>query len=792
VVDADAHEVRFPLDALWDSAAIGAIGIDYYAPLADWRDTATQLDRALTSSIYDRGYLTGNLDGGEGYDFYYASDAARTAQTRSAITDGGGKPWIFRAKDLWNWWSHAHTERVGGVELGSPTAWTAQSKPIWITEVGCPAVDKGANQPSVFPDPHSSETGLPHFSDGRRDDLMQRRYLEAVLGAFDPAFGADALNPVSSVYGERMVAASAIHLWTWDARPYPVFPAAADIWSDGSNWETGHWLTGRLGAAPLDGLVDATLTEAGIADFNATALGESMDGYLIDRPMAPRAAIEPLALAYAFDAAEQDGVLTFRPRGGEAVAEISEDDLVLPDKGAPFRLVRSQETELPREVSLGYTDSESDFRRAAVTSRRLVGAAARVSHADLAVVTNDAAAGRRAEIWLQDLWAGREGAEFTLSASRLALAPGDVIGLTAGGRRRLMEIREIVDTETRHVKTRSIDPEVFNAPLAAPRRRTPAVPLPVGPVHALLLDLPTIDAEDPPTLSRLAVFADPWPGPVAIWRSADGLSYERIALALAPSVVGETLDALGRGASSRFDKVNSIRVRLYGGALASVSDSALLGGANAAAVQRPDGGWEVLQFAHAELVAARTYELSRFLRGQAGSEWAIADPLPAGAPFVLLDEHIAVAARGLDTLERPLQLRIVAAGRDHGDPAAVALEATPQTTALRPLSPVHARATRTADGVQISWIRRTRRDGDSWAAGDVPLGEEREAYAVDILSGSTVLRTLDALEPTALYPAADEIADFGTLQSSLSVSIAQLSATVGRGFPTVATLPFLA
>jgi acetyl-CoA carboxylase carboxyltransferase component len=55
------------------------------------------------------------------------------------------------------------------------------------------------------------------------------------------------------------------------------------------------------------------------------------------------------------------------------------------------RLTRAQETELPREVSIGYTDSETDYRRAAVVSRRLVGGAARASHADLAVVTNDAA-----------------------------------------------------------------------------------------------------------------------------------------------------------------------------------------------------------------------------------------------------------------------------------------------------------------------------------------------------------------------------------------------------------------
>jgi hypothetical protein len=284
------------------------------------------------------------------------------------------------------------------------------------------------------------------------------------------------------------------------------------------------------------------------------------------------------------------------------------------------------------------------------------------------------------------------------------------------------------------------------------------------------------------------VFADPWPGPVAIWRSFDGASFERIALALAPAIIGETLDDLPAGPTGRFDHRHTVQVRLHGGALASVADVALFAGANAAAVQRPDGAWEVLQFANAELVGERTYRLSRLLRGQAGSEWAMADLLPAGAPFVLLDEHLVPIARGLDALGRAMQLRVVAADRDHGDPTAVSLTATPAATALRPLSPVHLRALRTGAGVEFCWIRRTRRDGDSWDVVEVPLGEEREAYALDVLDGATVARTLPADGPSVLYPAADELADFGAAQVSFSIRIAQLSATVGRGIAASATL----
>jgi hypothetical protein len=784
----DASELRFPLDSLWASPAIGAVGIDYYAPLADWRDDAGHLDAAIAPSTYDQDYLGGNVSGGEGFDWYYADDAARAAQTRTDITDGLGKPWIFRVKDLWSWWSNLHYERVAHAELLTPTGWIPRSKPVWFTEAGCPAVDKGANQPSVFPDPKSSENALPYFSSGARDDLMQRRYLETLIGAFDPAYGADdAHNPVSPLYGGRMVDVSALHLWTWDARPYPVFPAATGIWNDGPNWQTGHWLTGRLGSAPLDALVGALLDDAAVAGVDTSALRDGCDGYVVDRPMSPRAMIEPLAMAYAFDATAADGTLRFIQRGGAPVAEILEDDLVLPDNGTLARLTRAQETELPREASFGFTDAVADYRRSAVTSRKLVGGAARTLHSDLAVITDDAAATRRAEIWLQDLWAGRESAEFALGINALRLAPGDVVALTLSGRRRLFEIGDLIDTEARQVKARSIDPEVFSVPLRAARIKVPAIPAALGPVQVTVLDLPALDASTPVVLTRLAIAANPWPGSVAVWASSDGLSFEVAAVAAAPCVIGETIDALPAGPTARWDRASSIRVKLYGGALASISDALVLEGGNAAAVQNATGSWEIFQFANALLVDGNIYQLSRLLRGQLGSEVAMESPLPAGAPFVVLGAHMIPIALGLDALARPVQLRVVASGRNHDDAAAVALTVTPGDTALLPLAPVHVAAKRAGDGVHISWIRRTRVDGDSWGV-EVPLGEETEAYALDIFSGGAVVRTIACASPQALYAAADELADFGAAQTSLHIRVAQLSGTVGAGYAAEVTL----
>lgn len=150
-------DVFFHLDPLWAHPAINAIGIDNYMPLSDWRDgDERSIDPAFPASAYDESALQNAIAGGEGYDWYYASDANRRARKRTAITDGlAGKPWVFRYKDLRSWWQNQNYNRINGAEQTQPTAWQPMSKPFWFTELGCAAVDKGPNQPNVFPDPKS-------------------------------------------------------------------------------------------------------------------------------------------------------------------------------------------------------------------------------------------------------------------------------------------------------------------------------------------------------------------------------------------------------------------------------------------------------------------------------------------------------------------------------------------------------------------------------------------------------------------------------------------------------------
>lgn len=786
-----AGEARFPLDPLWASSAIDFVGVDAYWPLSDWRDGDAHLDAAVTASVYDLDYLKSRVAAGEAYDWFYASAAAREAQQRTPITDGLGKPWMFRQKDLVSWWSLPHYERVNGAELTQPTAWIAQSKPIWIMETGCPAVDRGANAPNVFPDTQSSEGGLPYFSRDGRDDLMQARFVEAMIAHFDPtAPGGATVNPTSSVYGAPMVDPARIHIWCWDARPFPAFPTQSTLWSDARNWETGHWLNGRLEGTPVDRLVTtlADAVEAPELSIVRPNIGGFLDGYVLERPMSPREAIDPLAALHGFDAVVGGGELRFVERRGSQARVLDEDDLVAGKDATLVTLTRAQESELPHEIALSFSDSEMDFQMGRVTSRRLEGYSARQSEAQAAVMTHRANAQMLADVWLQDLWVGRETAEFALRPGLIALQPGDLVRLGAAGGGRLFQIQRIADGATRQVSARAVDAAVYDS--AAPRltRSSAASPSIAGPARVLVLDL-AIVRSDPTPLSYIAAFADPWPSALAIWKLAAGGGYESFGAIEKRATIGDTLDVLRAGPVGRFDNGSSVTVTFGAGQLASVGDLAALAGRTAMAIRGADNAWEIFSFAHAELIAERTYRLSRLIRGLGGEEHLAARDAAAGSPVVLLNDALVPLARETSEISAPATYRIGPSDRDYADPIFVQATIAATRKALQPYPPTRARARRTNDGVVISFTRRGRVDADAWETLDIPLGETSEAYEAEIVLPGNGRRTLNATTTTVLYPASVELADFGALQTSLSLSLFQTSATVGRGFPLMTTIP---
>ena len=84
-----------------------------------------------------------------------------------------------------------------------------------------------------------------------------------------------------------------------------------------------------------------------------------VDGYVIDRPMSARGALEPLLRLFGLDAVasrRRDRVAA--AAAGARSSHLTKDDLVLARQGAVAALTRAQETELPQQVEVGFTEGE--------------------------------------------------------------------------------------------------------------------------------------------------------------------------------------------------------------------------------------------------------------------------------------------------------------------------------------------------------------------------------------------------------------------------------------------------
>ncbi|TDT78044.1 putative tail protein [Litoreibacter halocynthiae] len=770
-------DLLYHLDPLWADDEIDFVGIDNYMPIADWRDGDAHLD-AEAGSIYDLDYLRGNIRGGEGYDWYYRDDEERALQIRTPIEDGAhGEPWVYRYKDLWNWWGQAHHDRVGGVRSSVSSAWEPQSKPIWFTEMGCAAIDKGPNQPNKFLDPKSSESAIPHFSKGKRDDYVQMQYLRAYYGFF----GSTDNNPVSPVYDGPMVDMSRAFVWAWDARPWPDFPSNLSVWSDGQNHVTGHWLTGRTSVMPLAHVVGELCESVGLSDYDATDLHGVVRGFSVAEFDTPRSALQPLMIALGFDAIERGGKVVFQARKDASQQTVDEAELVVDGQDVVLEQVRAPEAETVGEVRLGYVEAEGEFVVRVADARFPHDGAADVTQNELPLALTEAEATTIAERWLSEARVARDAVSFSLPPSRSDLRAGDLAELTdARGDQTLYRVDRVEDRGARRIEAVRVERQIYTPSEAVEsvgEVRPFAVPVPVS---AQFMDLPLLKGDEVAHAPYVAASARPWPGGVAVYSSAEDSGYTLNTVIETPARMGVLATALGRAEGGLWQRGEPLRVTLSGASLSSESWDAVLNGANVAAIgEGSSERWEVIQFASANLVAANTYDLSDLLRGQAGSDGLMPDSWPVGSRFVMLDGGPAQIGMEMSSRELARHYRIGPSLRPYDDPSFRYYVEAFQGVGLRPYAPAHLKSRRLGTDLEVSWIRRTRIDGDSWASVEVPLGEEVERYVVRVSQGGSVARETEVQTPTWTYSSAAQAAD--GLTGPYNIEVAQVSLRFGPG-----------
>lgn len=756
--------VYFHLDPLWADANIDYIGIDNYMPLSDWRD-GDHLDQNFTS-IYNLDYLRANIAGGEGFDWYYASPEGAAAQLRQPIVDTEwGEDWIYRYKDLRGWWQNFHYARIGGARVATP--WVPASKPFRFTEYGCAAIDKGANEPNRFLDPKSSESGLPKYSNGRRDDLMQMAYLRAMyLHWTDPA-----QNPQSAIYGGAMLDFHHSHAWAWDARPFPDFPRNTALWSDGANYAAGHWLNGRTSNQPLAAVLAEICAEAGVDAPDLSHCHAMVRGYVVQDTTTARAMMQPLLSAHAQDITEKGGRLQVQGRDLGATAAIDQGNLVRTSElDGTLETTRNAVLDETGRLRLSYIEAEGSYSARMAEAIFPDQGRLTLASSEVPLVLQATEAGEIAQRWMAEARISRDTARFALPKSRLDLGAGDRVQIEG----QVYRIDRIEAGDYQLIEAVRSESAAYRPAIIAEIPRPWAAPLADVPVEVRFLDLPLMSGDEIAHAPYVCAVAKPWPGQIAVWSSVTDDNFALNTVLNTSATFGITQNPLVGAQSGLWERGAPLRVKLATGNLSSASPLEVLAGANLAAIGS-GAEWEVFQFTDAVLVAPDTYDIRGRLRGQAGS--LMPNLWPLGSEFVLINAalqqvNLPLSARGLTR-----HYRIGRAAAGYHAASVVHEMRRDQGIGLRPYSVAHLRAAPLGNDTAVTWIRRTRTDGDTWDGVEVPLSETSEFYTVRVMSGASVLREAVSSVPSFTYTAAMRAAD----GAGISVAVAQRSDGFGNG-----------
>jgi len=454
---------------------------------------------------------------------------------------------------------------------------------------------------------------------------------------------------------------------------------------------------------------------------------------------------------------ERDGVLTLvSGTAVERVLPVADDILRIEGQDAPTANKRRMPIEtVPVALAIRHHDPARDFQ-VGIQTAALPGPGERREEIDLPAVLSADDARRLADSKLRAALRGRQSAHRSMGWAALDLAVGDIVELGGEAGRWRIEGSDWDDMAVR-LRLRAIDTGARAAADAGESGAAVVEPdLMQGATRLAIVELPSGDglAADEPHVFAAATGADTGWRRAALLRFRPDLDVAEAIGRTAPrAVLGTALTVLADGAPWRVDRRASVDIQLdnIADGLVSLEDILLLQGGNLCQI-----GEELLQFGHAEPIGPARYRLSRLIRGWRGTEWACGVH-GDDERFVLIDPaRLARIDMTPADLGRVLALRAIGSGD------AVPAEASRLVDgrAIVPPSPVHGRIDRLAGGdLALRWVRRSR-FGWAWPeVAEVPLGEEHEAYVLQVTANGDVLREWEVGAPVATYLAAERAGD---------------------------------
>lgn len=471
-----------------------------------------------------------------------------------------------------------------------------KNEKIWFTEYGFPSMNGCTNEPNVFVDKGSIESKYPRYSNGEVSFLSQKIAIEGTLKKWQ-----------SSEMVEKMF------LWAWDARPFPYFPNLCDVWADCHNWQTGHWIQGKLSQLNISDVLSDLLQKTGLKSnqFDTSNVKGLLSGYVINDQQPVRSIIKMLQSCYFFDVVEQDSKLKFVQKGRGVTTVMPIGETVFSNNS---KLVNISQLDLNNKVNVVYFNRNFgypiDVKYAELPKQ---GTAITV---EIPLIMEEGEAQNIAEVLLYSSWQERNIYNFKLPIKYAWLVPSDVITILDGEKKHTVRIIK-TKFESMAIQVIGVGYDYSIYKLSFPSTRSLMLkeypPSHISKTIIEIIDLPYVKGNS--ASFTLINEEKNWKG-ATLFISYNDKDYKPIASTNKKSTYGYVMESTDEG----------LVIVLRFGKLLGIIDS------NLALI-----GKEIVKFHSAELIDKNKYKLSNLIRGQEGTKEY---QHTAGEKFVLLDDSI--------------------------------------------------------------------------------------------------------------------------------------------------------
>lgn len=569
--------------------------------------------------------------------------------------------------------------------------------------------------------------------------------------------------------------------------------------------------------AYLSGIINELCSRSGISedDLDLSLITDNIvNGYVINEYNISDAFIKNMQTPFYFDYVESEGKLKFVQRGLDVSQTIQSNRLGAIISGTsigntyPENVARTIEASrmIPKTVRIVYLEALKDYNQTqqSITRQDVL------SRDELSIdmspfAFSDSVARQIAERVISLIATEKERFLIFVSAYYFNIEPTDVITLTIDGESVRVRVTQTNYTFPGILQVQGVldDQEDYNSNVTGGAGENPGSDfVPDTETEVTILDINIISGGDD-DIDGAGFYAgmrnlttdQTWESAELLRRiQQDDGNWSNLGSHDSEVVKGQCITVLEDGTTDIIERKNILRLRLFNSSdsLNDITENEMINGSNLAIIGSEENGWEMILFTNAVQIESgneNIWEIDTFIRGYNGTEH-LTDSHDNDDLFIYLPEGNS------ENLMNVIRLSITDIG-DNFDYIAIGEELISEeddeleifTSNLKSnrhkaYSVVHETATKnpSTNDITITWIKRSRYDGEWNDLIDVPETEIDEAYEVDILSDETVIRTLSSNNTSVTYSDTLQNIDFGSDVSTLNCKIYKLNGDFGRGY----------